>query len=90
METEPIPLTIRPAMLINAAEAERKCFMLIPVPPICVYLIYGMYDCLNVVTEPQGTAGAVLFRALEPPPDTRKNPWPRSFDAGPESDPTRF
>lgn len=32
-----------------------------------VYLIYGMYDCLNVVTEPFDTAGAVLFRALEPP-----------------------
>ncbi len=32
-----------------------------------VYLIYGMYDCLNVVTESHGTAGAVLFRALEPP-----------------------
>ena len=35
-----------------------------------VYLIYGMYDCLNVVTEKAGTAGAVLFRALEPPPGT--------------------
>ena len=31
-----------------------------------VYLIYGMYNCLNVVTEPEDTAGAVLFRALEP------------------------
>lgn len=35
-----------------------------------VYLIYGMYDCLNVVTEAYGTAGAVLFRALEPPRDS--------------------
>jgi DNA-3-methyladenine glycosylase len=27
-----------------------------------IYLIYGMYCCLNVVTEPEGTAGAVLIR----------------------------
>ena len=31
-----------------------------------VYLIYGMYECLNLVAEPDGTPGCVLLRALEP------------------------
>jgi len=31
-----------------------------------VYLIYGMYHCLNVVTEPAGIGAAVLIRAIEP------------------------
>ncbi len=31
-----------------------------------LYLIYGMYTCLNLVTEPEGEPAAVLIRGLEP------------------------
>jgi DNA-3-methyladenine glycosylase len=31
-----------------------------------VYFVYGMYHCVNVVTESEGIAGAVLLRGAEP------------------------
>jgi DNA-3-methyladenine glycosylase len=31
-----------------------------------VYLVYGMHDCLNIVTEPVRSPAALLVRAVEP------------------------
>jgi DNA-3-methyladenine glycosylase len=31
-----------------------------------IYLIYGMYHCLNFVTEAENEPAAVLIRAVEP------------------------
>ncbi len=44
---------------------ERSALMYDTYGHVYVYLIYGMYECLNFTTE-KDEAGAVLIRALEP------------------------
>jgi DNA-3-methyladenine glycosylase len=44
----------------------RNAVMYGPAGIAYVYLVYGMYDCLNIVTEVAGRPAAVLIRAVEP------------------------
>ena len=45
---------------------DRSALMFDTCGSVYVYLIYGMYNCLNFTTNPVGEAGAVLIRAVEP------------------------
>jgi DNA-3-methyladenine glycosylase len=44
----------------------RNAVMYGPAGFAYIYFIYGMYYCLNVVTEQEGFPAAVLIRAIEP------------------------
>ena len=47
-------------------KTKRSALMYDTFGHVYVYLIYGMYYCVNITTEPIGEPGAVLIRAVEP------------------------
>lgn len=58
--------TDKAAHSYNNRRTERNEVMYGPPGFAYVYIIYGMYNCMNVVVEETGKPQAVLIRALEP------------------------
>jgi len=55
-----------PAAHAAAGRTLRNAVLFGPPGHAYVYFIYGNHYCLNVSCEPEGKAGGVLFRGLEP------------------------
>jgi DNA-3-methyladenine glycosylase len=70
-----------------AGKTARNAVLFGPPGYAYVYFIYGNYFCLNVSCLPEGEAGGVLFRALEPVAGIEQMAAARGLDAAHETDP---
>ncbi|HBB53306.1 MAG TPA: 3-methyladenine DNA glycosylase [Legionellales bacterium] len=66
-ETEAYKGDEDPASHAFKGPTERSAIMFGPCARLYIYLIYGMYHCMNIVAHEKGQAGAVLIRGLQLP-----------------------
>jgi DNA-3-methyladenine glycosylase len=66
VETEAYLYRDDPGCHASRGQTARNAPTFGPAGRVYVYLIYGMYHCLNIVSGKSGEGEAVLIRALEP------------------------
>jgi DNA-3-methyladenine glycosylase len=66
VEVEAYPGLDDPASHTFIGQTERNKVLFGPSGVVYVYLVYGIYYCVNVSCLPAGEPGGVLFRAIEP------------------------